>query len=1138
MTQSPTPESQYLPGHSPISSDVPVPPIKPKRTGSQASFTSDILEPRILMSATWVDADALQDQASSGDDVQQGSAADELMAGLEGNDSLFGDGGDDSLFGNEGDDNLFGGTGDDALQGNTGNDTLDGGEGNDVLVGGDGNDKLTGDQGPKNYIQNGSFEQFTGGDIATGGWRGMQQLEGWTLESGPQFEVVDAAHGNVGATDGQHWLDTDASPGGIAFSQKIEGLESGDTYELSFDARSRGAEGTAVLEVYWNGEKVGTTGGTFADGWKEHNFQLVSGTGDGTDTLRFVETGRSDNIGTALDNVSLVAVNNEDSLVGGSGNDELNGGEGDDVLIGDNGDGDTTNLVTDGNFANTGVTNHFRTLSAGSEFSDWKVESGTVDVIGSYWEHNGASGSIDLDGLSPGAISQELNTVPGMTYTVRFDMAGNCDGGSPTKSLELTAGDSSAKFEWTKPANWSRQTMGYETREFTFVATSDSTKIVFASQTQPNATNGPYFGAVVTKINVTPTVVAQGNDILNGGDGNDKLFGNGGNDTLFGGTGNDRLQGGSGSDSLSGGAGNDTLIGDDATNIIRNGSFENLSGLTQTGFGYTGSAAEGWTLESGPSVEVHVPRWGVNAIDGGFWLDMDASPGNVAVSQTVPNLTVGESYELTFQTANSDGTPNGYESESNGMNVYWNGELVASVDHQSTDWQKHTLQLVAGSGDGTNKLTFSGTGTANNVGLSLDDVRLVAAGNDTLDGGSGNDNLLGGAGNDLLQGGSGSDLLDGGTGRDTASYIDSAQGIVADITTGIVTSGADTDTLTSIERIAGSNHDDTFAFANPTPGATYTIEAGSGYNTIDLSKFSPSDIQISDNQAVVSLPGGKSFTVEFTDVDYIKTANGGFAMYDPTVVSSLPDFNLSAVESSLPANVELTAGQSIPLSLNIGSNLPSDDVEIRVSGLPAGATLSAGRDVGQGEWVLNGSDLKDLKVTTHNAVSGDFDLKVTTSVASPTPIYSESFDSGAKGWNLNTTEANGSFSQSLGRFGGTGGQQGVFKTFAVPEGVTEVVVEFDMLELDSWDGEKFQVFGNDNSLPTIPIKAPVEASIKAVDSRSPIHKTLVTKDSVAGKINGTATESCCQLKTAWSSSDLAPRLTKALEMKPGPLITW
>ncbi|MEZ6104781.1 MAG: hypothetical protein R3B96_01365 [Pirellulaceae bacterium] len=79
-----------------------------------------------------------------------------------------------------------------------------------------------------------------------------------------------------------------------------------------------------------------------------------------------------------------------------------------------------------------------------------------------------------------------------------------------------------------------------------------------------------------------------------------------------------------------------------------------------------------------------MPRWGVEAVEGGFWLDMDASPGNVGVSQTVEGLTAGETYQLTLQTANSNGTPNGYESDSNGIDVYWNGERVASISGGDT----------------------------------------------------------------------------------------------------------------------------------------------------------------------------------------------------------------------------------------------------------------------------------------------------------------------------------------------------------------------------------------------------------------------------------------------------------------------
>ncbi len=93
--------------------------------------------------------------------------------------------------------------------------------------------------------------------------------------------------GTLGSTDGEHWLDTDASPGDISFSQKVEGLAPGESYELSFDTRFAALRETGVLEVYWNGEKITTTGGSFNDGWQHNSFKLTAGVGDGSNTLRF-----------------------------------------------------------------------------------------------------------------------------------------------------------------------------------------------------------------------------------------------------------------------------------------------------------------------------------------------------------------------------------------------------------------------------------------------------------------------------------------------------------------------------------------------------------------------------------------------------------------------------------------------------------------------------------------------------------------------------------------------------------------------------------------------------------------------------------------------------------------------------------
>ncbi|MBC7162525.1 MAG: VWA domain-containing protein, partial [Immundisolibacter sp.] len=83
-------------------------------------------------------------------------------------------------------------------------------------------------------------------------------------------------------------------------------------------------------------------------------------------------------------------------------------------------------------------------------------------------------------------------------------------------------------------------------------------------------------------------------------------------------------------------------------------------------------------------------------------------------------------------------------------------------------------------------------------------------GNDILLGLGGNDTLNGGNGNDILAGGAGDDKLNGGDGNDTATYIDAAGGVTVSlaVTTGQNTGGDGTDTLSNIENLIGSMHND------------------------------------------------------------------------------------------------------------------------------------------------------------------------------------------------------------------------------------------------------------------------------------------------------------------------------------------
>ena len=89
-------------------------------------------------------------------------------------------------------------------------------------------------------------------------------------------------------------------------------------------------------------------------------------------------------------------------------------------------------------------------------------------------------------------------------------------------------------------------------------------------------------------------------------------------------------------------------------------------------------------------------------------------------------------------------------------------------------------------------LTLTGSGDRNATGNELDNV------------------LIGNSGANVLIGGAGVDTLDGGGGTDTASYVTSASGVVVSLVTGIGSGGdAEGDHLSNIERLIGSNFDDT-----------------------------------------------------------------------------------------------------------------------------------------------------------------------------------------------------------------------------------------------------------------------------------------------------------------------------------------
>ena len=134
------------------------------------------------------------------------------------------------------------------------------------------------------------------------------------------------------------------------------------------------------------------------------------------------------------------------------------------------------NVVIDGDFNNSNA--DFSTIPSGGSIGPWFVTSGNVDLIGGRWQSpsgpnppTGTNGSVDMDGVSAGAISQGISGLTaGKTYTLTFSLSGNPDGPPATKSLDVSIGSiADDNFTYTIGAN-THSNMMYTIESLTFVA--------------------------------------------------------------------------------------------------------------------------------------------------------------------------------------------------------------------------------------------------------------------------------------------------------------------------------------------------------------------------------------------------------------------------------------------------------------------------------------------------------------------------------------------------------------------------------------------------------------------------------------------------------------------------------------------
>ncbi len=162
-------------------------------------------------------------------------------------------------------------------------------------------------------------------------------------------------------------------------------------------------------------------------------------------------------------------------------------------------------ILVNGSFEQGLSTGSVLTLGAGSTaMPGWEVTQATVDLVHkNHFISSDGNYSVDLTG-SPGAggLVQQLATIPGQSYLVAFDVAGNPYGAPAVKRVRVEAAGTSAEYTYDT-TGLSPSTLLWRREEFVFTANSNVTGLRFTSLVDD------YYGPLIDNLRVTPLAAAS-----------------------------------------------------------------------------------------------------------------------------------------------------------------------------------------------------------------------------------------------------------------------------------------------------------------------------------------------------------------------------------------------------------------------------------------------------------------------------------------------------------------------------------------------------------------------------------------------------------------------------------------------------
>lgn len=162
------------------------------------------------------------------------------------------------------------------------------------------------------------------------------------------------------------------------------------------------------------------------------------------------------------------------------------------------------------------------------------------------------------------------------------------------------------------------------------------------------------------------------------------------------------------------------MVMNEEANFLENGDFDDATGMEAKNFGFSSGSLEGWRSENGLPFELHNSgHQGMESVNGGYWLDMGASPGAMHISQDIDDLISGWIYTITLFAG--DRNPN----LTNETWVFWNGTKIGELKATETDvMEEFRFHGEARSGVNTLSLMEVSEGENDNDGMSIDVVRI------------------------------------------------------------------------------------------------------------------------------------------------------------------------------------------------------------------------------------------------------------------------------------------------------------------------------------------------------------------------------------------------------------------------------